>query len=117
MAEGVDDTKEEQYLSKNESLVGLFKIDVDSLLEKYKSPKFVAPTPIGVTTAEEIEQEAPDGIVALQNNGEIIDEFQEWMDVLKEEAAFEKELDFSQHVKEDEHLDLNLGSAETPQFV
>ena len=37
MADGVNDSKEEQYLSKNESLVGLFEIDVASLLANHKS--------------------------------------------------------------------------------
>ena len=41
MTEGVDDSEEEQYLSKNESLVGLFEIDVACLLETYKSQEFV----------------------------------------------------------------------------
>ena len=34
--------------------------------------------------------------------------------MLKAEAAFEKDLDYSRRVKEDELLDLNLGSIDEP---
>ena len=69
--------------------MGLFEIDVASLLKKYKSQEFIDPTLIAdssATVAKEAEKEALDFTTVVCNNGEIIDEFLEWTDVLKEEV-------------------------------
>ena len=120
MAAGVDDSEEEQYFSKNESLLGLFETDVASLLENYKSQEFVDQSLIEQSNApvvEDVQVEITDQAVALRNNGEVIDDFLEWYDVLKAKEAFEKELVYSRRVKKDELLDLNLGSTSKPRNV
>ena len=61
LADGLDDDEEERYLEANQTVVGLFEIDVEALLQKHEKPSLEAnPSKAAVVeSAEDKGEEKP----------------------------------------------------------
>ena len=105
MVSEICDDEEEEFLRINNSVIPVFDIDVEKILEQYKSKKPV------VNSAYSSGSDQHQG---EQDNSHECDSEQEQKmhlkQILQAEKAYEKHMSKIARVKEDELQDLNLGS-------
>ena len=99
--ETIEVEEEDDYLSRNPELVSLFEVDVVAVLKQYQ------PQDPSAKQKETGEGSLP------EETGDMPDE----EGVAEAERIFEQELRRSRRIKEDELLDLNLGTEEEPKNV
>jgi hypothetical protein len=107
MMDGMGDEEEDDYLSRNPELVSLFEVDVVAVLEQYQQQNPSTKQKSSGSSKKPVEGSLPEGI------GDMPDE----EGVAEAERVFEQELQRSRRVKEDELLDLNLGTEDDPKNV
>ena len=107
MMDGMGAKEEDDYLSRNTELVSLFEVDVVAVLKRYQHPIPSTMQESSSSTKEPAEGSLPEG------TGDMPDE----EGVAEAERIFEQELQRSRRVKEDELLDLNLGTEKDPKNV
>lgn len=112
MVEQVGDDEEEDFLRTNESVIPVYDIDVEKIIDQYKLKKHSDVVPEQEYKGqEEVDQDELEQEISEQ------DEKLHIQQIIQAEKAYEEHKAKTARVMEDELQDLNLGTEQEPQTV
>ena len=106
LLEGIEEDEEERILRENPDLVSLFEVDIDSILSRY-APAAMTIQPIKEEAQIEQSDEQDSGDQTLQ-------ELQRWIESGEAKHILSER---SIRVKEDDLIDMNVGTTDDPKIL
>ena len=108
--------EEEEFLNRNPSVIPVFEVDIDGIVQQYVYPKKEGREKQDIKTDQELDKKLPEDLMQVEDlNEEIPNEVLKA--VVKAEKDYEEHLSKTARVKEDDLEDFNLGTKEDPKNV